>query len=177
MVFRGRHALGRTKPGTMRGVVWAFALALANLLFALAPHHHQIRHTHEDDGHGHRHAISTLHQAKLEREVLAALESSAQEASDHFIERLTSSTGGQEPEGKHEAQEPDFALGTGSLGLKAKTHSSHDHFFTDPNIESDAEDRIQTWGLSGCVLDLPQMSTQPAMGFVALALARGPPRA
>lgn len=176
MVFRGRHALGRTKPGSRRGVVWAFALALANLLFALAPHHHQIRHTHEDDGHGHRHAVSTLHQAKLEREVLAALESSAQGASAHFIEKLTS-TGGQEPEGLHEAQEPGIALGTGDSGLKSKTHSSHDHFFTDPNVESDADDRIQTWELCGHVLDLPQKSTQPAKGFVALALARGPPRA
>lgn len=151
-------------------MVWC--LLAIHLLFALAPHHHQARHSHAEDGHGHTHALSTLHQAKLERQFLAAL-APANHSSAELTEKLAS-TESTTPADQDILADAELM---GAQGLKPQSQASHDHFFSDPNVDSSPTELTSSWVFCGRLAELPQALTRKAETTVAQASARGPPRA
>ncbi len=155
--------------------------ALAYALFAIAPHDYFLNHEHAGGGLTHEHSVSSLHQANLERQVMATLNGATSEMEDHLSSTGEGETSVAAHQGSLAASEspapsiPPYAL-TGAAGLKVPQSFAHGHFFSDANLVALVFVLSLFWVLLG-------KAAMPAWIFLASpslrllpAAARGPPR-
>jgi hypothetical protein len=104
---------------------------LAYVVFAIAPHDYWLHHEHAGGGQTHDHSVSTLHQANLERQVMAALSGSHSEMED----RLSSTEDGDAIANQEMSSVTVSSVDLqGASGLHATLPAVHSHFFSDANL-------------------------------------------